>query len=172
MPEATRIEVTTLAAQKAAELVKAEEQAVLPLALCNVVSPDAIDGNRRSKALRKADLLRLYIAHMKRYGKSIKERERFIGLYLDNTWPEILTVVGGKISWKTIETWKRTIRQTNDVAAIADKRGLAHRGKSILTERHRTIMLGLLLNPKAQNNAQCARKAQLRCGDEGLRVPS
>ena len=156
------------------------------LALCeNIISPAVVqqelqtrvlsqaimDDNRRCKALAKADLL----AHMTRWqdrnGYTVEAKETFIHAYHGGAWPKLLEEIG-EVSWKSIERWKNAVARSETVLVLADKRGVSRKGQTDLTEVHKTIILGQILNPNAPNVAQCSRRVQKRCEEEHLWVPS
>jgi putative transposase len=58
------------------------------------------------------------------------------------------------------------------VLILADRRGVAHRGRTLLTERHQHIILGHVLNPNAPAISQCVREVQRKFQAEGMFVPS
>lgn len=172
MPEETRLAIAVaMSAKQSTELARAGIRGVAQYALPGI-TPPPLDAKRRNKATCKADLVRLYLDYIKKHGKSEKERNTFIALYQQGQWPELLAVLGDKIAWKTIETWKRTLKEASDISAIADRRGLAHRGRSILDDRHTLIFKGLLLNPNAALIGECIRAALRRYKAEGLPMPS
>ena len=177
MPQVTQLAIRT-----------AEERKALA-ALEGVVAPHAIDGmafskavmnsmadsitnKRRSKALLKADLLRLYLAWQRKHGMTVAQKKAFIVAYQGGAWPEILDVLGLNVSWKSLERWKLKQSRSGSVLALADTRGIAHKGRSYLTEQHRIIILGHVLNPNAPGVSSCVRKIQERCKAENLCVPS
>jgi putative transposase len=135
-------------------------------------SKTVVDEKRRRKAMAKSDLLRLFLAWQRKHGFTKAQKNAFILAYQGGAWAEILQVLGPKISWKSLERWK--LQQTRDdgVLTLADKRGFCHRGRSNLTEQHRLIILGHVLNPNAPGVGECARKIQQRCKAEGLWIPS
>ncbi len=56
--------------------------------------------------------------------------------------------------------------------ALADKRGVTHKGKTMLTEDHKNVILGHVLNPNGANVSQCVREVQKKFKVLGLPVPS
>ncbi len=134
--------------------------------------PAALDKGRRDKALLKADLVRLYLDWQRRHGSTVASKEAFITAYQAGSWPEILRAFGTRLSWKSLERWKVSLSKAQDALALADRRGLAHRGKSLLTNRHTGIILGQILNPNAPDIAKAARKVIARCRAEGIYEPS
>lgn len=133
--------------------------------------PACLDDKRRYKALYKADLIRLYLDWQRKHGRSTYQKEAFITAYMAGAWSPILKELG-PVSWKSIERWKVEQDRHKSALVLADKRGLAHRGKSLLTEKHLGIILGQILNPNAPRISQCARQIQKRCLAEGLFEPS
>lgn len=130
-----------------------------------------LDDRRRYKALAKADLLDQYLTWQRRFGSQVFQKEAFISAYLGGRWPKLLTELGPKISWKSIERWKLERKEAGTVLALADTRGLAHRGKSMLTEQHKRIILGQILDGDRQISV-CVRQIEARCQAENIAVPS
>lgn len=135
-------------------------------------TPAILDDKRRYRALAKADLVRLYIDWQRKHGATVWQKEVFVNAYLGGTWPKLLNEFGERVSWKSLERWKNDQSREGSVMALADRRGLAHKGKSLITNEHIAIILGRLLNPNAPQIGQCVRKIQARCKAEGLVVPS
>lgn len=136
-----------------------------------IEEPKILSTRKKEHALLKADLLRLYMEYQESHGKTVESKEKFIALYNNRVYPEIFAQVG-IVSWKTLERWKNKKNKSNDYLCLADKRGLAHVGKSVLTEAHKAIILGQVLNPNAPLIGQVVRKVESRCQTEGLYVPS
>ena len=170
MPEATQ-----RALQTAEERRAIEAEAALPaVAVSRLLSPARqaiLDDKRRYKALAKADLLGLYLDWQAKHGSTIRQKQAFILAYQGGAWSKLLAELGPRVSWKSLERWKLERKDSGGVLALADKRGLAHRGKSMLTERHQTIILGQILDGDRQIST-CARIIQERCKAENLAVPS
>ena len=53
-----------------------------------------------------------------------------------------------------------------------DEAAGAHRGRTLLTERHQHIILWHVLNPNAPAISQCVREVQRKFQAEGMFVPS
>lgn len=135
------------------------------------VRPEDLDEKKLALGAAKDDLQRLYLGWIRQRGESKKQKDLFIDSYLSGTWPELLRLVGPK-SWKSIERWKVKTETTKSPLANVDRRGLAHKGKTILTERHINIILGQVLNPSAPRVAEAVRQIHTRCAAEGLFAPS
>lgn len=177
MPQATQ------AAIRKAEERKAIEEAAknsLPDALNATTSLAALrpqtrqavlDDKRRYKALAKADLLDQYLIWQCKFGVTVAQKEAFILAYKGGAWPKLLAELGPNVSWKSLERWKLERKEAGTVLALADCRGLAHRGKSMLTERHKTIILGQILDGDRQIST-CVKIIQARCQAEDIAVPS
>lgn len=131
-----------------------------------------LDDSRRYKALAKADLVRLFLEWQRKHGFTKAQKKAFILAYVGGAWPKLLQEFGPKVSWKSLERWKLEQERAGSVLALADKRGIAHKGRSNLTEAHWIIILGQVLNPNAPNVGECARRIQSRCVAESLYVPS
>lgn len=154
----------------AAENVLMSPEAVTENAMSKAVESAILDDKRRYKALAKADLLGLYLDWQKKHGATVKSKDEFILAYVGGAWPKLLKELGPR-SWKVIEKWK--LQQTKgSVYSLVDKRGIARKGCSTLSEQHRVIILGQILNPNAPHVSECARRIQKRCKAEGLHEPS
>jgi len=137
------------------------------------VLPEDLDEKRLAFGAAKEDLLSIYLQWLRTHGRSEAQKDAFIAAYLGGAWPEILKIVG-KRDWKSIERWKnkRQKAKSKTATALVDRRGLAHRGKTILTERHIDIILGQVLNPTAPKISEAVRQIHTRCAAEGLFAPS
>ena len=173
MPEATQRAIQTAEERRAIE-EEAAHSATLPMLAPSQVQSLArqaiLDDKRRYKALAKADLLGLYLDWQKKFGATVKQKQAFILAYQGGAWSALLAELGPRISWKSLEKWKLAQKEKG-VLGLVDERGLAHRGKSMLTERHQTIILGQILDGDRQIST-CARIIQERCKAENLTVPS
>lgn len=130
-----------------------------------------LDDKRRYRALAKADLLDQYLIWQKKYGQTVAQKEAFILAYRGGAWSVLLAELGPNVSWKSLERWKLERKDAGTVLALADCRGLAHRGKSMLTEQHKTIILGQILDGDRQIST-CVRIIQARCQSENIAIPS
>lgn len=175
MPEATQQAIRTAEERRAIEEEAANSAALPAVTASQLPSPTArqaiFDDKRRYKALAKADLLGLYLDWQAKHGSTIRQKQAFILAYQGGAWGKLLAELGPRVSWKSLERWKLEQKESGGVLALADKRGLAHRGKSMLTERHQTIILGQILDGDRQIST-CARIIQERCKAENLAVPS
>lgn len=174
MPEATQ-RALQMAEERRAIEEEAAHKAALPMIASSHVPSLArqaiLDDKRRYKALAKADLLGLYLDWQTKHGSTIRQKQAFILAYQGGAWGKLLAELGPRVSWKSLERWKLEQKDSGGVLALADKRGLAHRGKSMLTERHQTIILGQILDGDRQISI-CVRVIQERCKAENLTVPS
>ena len=170
MPEETRLAIQ-VAEERNALAAVSSVPAVSHTALSPVASAAILDDSRRHKALAKADLVRQYITWQRKFGATKAQKQEFILAYKAGAWPKLLEEVGS-VSWQTLERWKLEQERAGSVLALADKRGVAHRGKSLLSERHHTVILGHILNPNAPNVSQCVREVQKKFMVEGIFVPS
>ncbi len=133
MPEGTALAVR-MAEERTAVAAAASDNPATPSVPSTTAStlpgtPAPLDPKRRTLALARLDLVRLYLDWLRRHGKSVQSRADFLAAYDGGAWPQLLATVG-PVSWKTLERWKVQQRRAGDLMAIADKRGLAHRGKS------------------------------------------
>ncbi|PKN06642.1 MAG: transposase [Deltaproteobacteria bacterium HGW-Deltaproteobacteria-8] len=132
-----------------------------------------LDARRRGKALSKADLVRLYLAWQRRHGASARSKEDFVGAYLAGAWPKLREELGESVSWKSLERWKLAQSREGTALVLADKRGLAHRGLSMLTKEHKEIMLFTALNANSPKISYAIKEAERLCKARGvLPVPS
>lgn len=166
MPETTQ-KTIRLAELKSLPVIQKEPAQNTPIKAKEPV----YSATKQDKALARADLLCLYEEYQQKNGKTVKSKEEFITKYEAQAYPELYAKLGS-VSWKTLERWNLKQKTCNDFLSLTDKRGLAHCGKSILTETHKSIILGQILNPNAPFIGQAARKVEKRCQDEGLAVPS
>ncbi|CAK7025266.1 MAG: hypothetical protein DELT_02555 [Desulfovibrio sp.] len=175
MPQGTQLAIRTAVERKALENSEGivAPQELNRVALSKAVIQAVMEDKRRNKALAKADLLTLYLDWQKKHGFTVKQKEAFVRAYLGGVWPDLLKEVGTKgVSYKSLERWKLQQSEAGTVLALADKRGIAHKGQSILTEQHQLIILGQVLNPNAPTVGECSHKIKDRCKAEGLYVPS
>lgn len=171
MPEGTALAVR-MAEERTAVAAAASAHPSTPSAPSTLPgAPAPLDPKRRQQALARLDLVRLYLDWLRRHGKSVQSRADFLAAYDGGAWPQLLATVG-PVSWKTLERWKVQQRRAGDLMAIADKRGLAHRGKSLLTERHRQIILGKALHINNPAISYVCNQVTGLCKAEGLHVPS
>ncbi|MCH5277508.1 MAG: Mu transposase C-terminal domain-containing protein [Desulfovibrionaceae bacterium] len=168
MPEETRLAIQV--AEEKNAVAKAVPSSALPT-LPATTQTAIMDDSRRNKALARADLVRQYLGWMRRYGHGRAQKHDFITAYMGGAWPALKAEVG-KVSWQTLERWKLEQERAGTVLALADKRGVAHRGKSLLTGRHQTVILGHILNPNAPNVNQCVREVQKIFQAEDIYIPS
>lgn len=168
MPEVTRIAIRTAEEQTA--LAECSANSAVPV-FSPSTSTAILDDKRRYKALAKADLVRQYLTWQRRFGATKTQKQAFIMAYSGGAWPKLKEELG-KVSWKTLERWKLEQERAGSVLALADKRGVAHKGRTLLSERHKVVILGHVLNPNAPNVSQCVREVSKKFMAEGLFVPS
>ena len=168
MPEETRLAIRT--AEEKQALAACSAAAPLPV-LSPATTTAIMDDKRRYKALAKADLVRQYLTWQRKFGATTTQKQEFILAYTGGVWPKLLQELGS-VSWKTLERWKLEQDRAGSVLALADKRGVTHKGKTLLSERHRIVILGHVLNPNAPNVSQCVREVQKKFQAEGIFVPS
>jgi len=129
-----------------------------------IPSPSVVFGQGQQKrALAKYDLLRLYTDRLKSapYGKKTKARDDFINAY--NTgllYPQLFADIG-PVSWKTVEGWKRDVKNAGkDAFTLVDRRGTWKRGATSINETHAKILLMCLLHPNKPKIAESIRFAR------------
>ena len=130
MPEETRIAIR--AAEEKQALAIMPNPAPLPT-LSSSTAQAIMDDKRRYKALARADLVRQYLSWQRRYGATKAQKAEFISAYKAGAWPKLLEEVG-PVSWQTLERWKLEQERAGSVLALADRRGVTHKGKTMLTE--------------------------------------
>lgn len=168
MPEETRMALR-IAEEKQA-LAACPDPAQLP-ALSPAATTAILDDKRRYKALAKADLVRQYITWQRKYGATRVQKNEFIMAYGAGAWPKLLDEVG-PVSWQTLERWKLEQERAGSVLALADKRGVTHKGKTMLTDEHKRVILGHILNPNGPNVNQCVREVQKKFKALEISIPS
>lgn len=179
MPQATQEAIRKAEERKAIE-EEATKSSSLPEALdsrANFATLPAhtrqavMDDKRRKKAMFKDDLLDLYLTWQRKHGATVAQKDAFILAYKNGAWSELLAALGPKVSWKSLERWKLERKDAGTLLVLADARGLAHRGKSMITERHKGIILGQVLDGDRQISTS-VRIIQARCKAEEIAVPS
>lgn len=166
MPEETRLVIRTAEKKHAVAVCSEKHRDLSP-----VTTAVIMDDTRRYKALAKADLVHQYLAWQRKFGATRAQKDAFIIAYKAGAWSKLMEEVG-PVSWQTLERWKLEQERAGSVLALADKRGIAHRGRTALTERHQMVILGHVLNPNAPNISQCVREVQKKFMAEGLYIPS
>ncbi|WP_302786129.1 Mu transposase C-terminal domain-containing protein [Bilophila wadsworthia] len=172
MPEATQASITAAEAKMLGASEALPEICPSTPALMKDITPAILDDKRRYDALVKADLVALYLDWQRKYGHTAYQKDMFIAAYQGGAWPRLLAEYGPSLAWKSLERWKLNQKKAGSSLALADKRGVAQRGSSILTGEHHKIILGNVLNPNAPRISECMEKIQQRCKAQGLTVPS
>ena len=112
-----------------------------------------------------------WLVWQRKNGATKAQKAAFVEAYRAGVWPKLLEEIG-PVSWQTLERWKVKQERAGSVLILADRRGVAHRGRTLLTERHQHIILGHVLNPNAPAISQCVREVQRKFQAEGMFVPS
>ena len=172
MPEATQASIAAAEAKMLAVSETLPEVCSSTPALMKDITPTILDDKRRYKALVKADLVALYLDWQRKYGHTSYQKDMFIAAYQGGAWPRLLAEYGPSLAWKSLERWKLNQKKAGSSLALADRRGVAQRGSSILTEEHHKIILGNVLNPNAPKIGECMEKIKQRCKAQGLLIPS
>ena len=172
MPEATQASIAAAEAKMLAVSETLPEVCSSTPALMKDITRAILDDKRRYKALVKADLVALYLDWQRKYGHTSYQKDMFIAAYQGGAWPRLLAEYGPSLAWKTLERWKLNQKKAGSSLALADRRGVAQRGSSILTEEHHKIILGNVLNPNAPKIGECMEKIKQRCKAQGLLIPS
>jgi putative transposase len=142
----------------------------LPTAYNNTAPIESLTEKQAAIGSAKADLLMHYMRALKSagHGKKAITRENFILAYNSGfAFPQIYQVLG-EVSWKTIEGWKRTLRNSGSLATLADGRGKWRRGQSKVTAAQARILLQCALHPNRWLIAEVIREAMRRMQDEGI----
>ena len=168
MPEETRVAIR--AAEEKQALALCPAPAPFP-ALSLTTTTAIMDDKRRYKALARADLVCQYLTWQRRHGATKVQKGEFIIAYKAGAWPKLLEEVG-PVSWQTLERWKLEQERAGSVLALADRRGVTHKGKTMLTEEHKRVILGHVLNPNGAKVSQCVREVQKKFQAAGLALPS
>lgn len=168
MPEETRVAIR--AAEEKRALAICPAPAPFP-ALSLTTTTAIMDDKRRYKALARADLVCQYLTWQRRHGATKVQKGEFIIAYKAGAWPKLLEEVG-PVSWQTLERWKLEQERAGSVLALADRRGVTHKGKTMLTEEHKRVILGHVLNPNGAKVSQCVREVQKKFQAAGLALPS
>jgi len=121
-------------------------------------------------ALAKADLLRFYLAHLKKaaWGRKNEARDEFITAYNSGLAYPKLFVILGEVSWKTIEGWKKQYQKTKDALTLADRRGYWKRGRRVITEDQKKVILACVLNPNRPRVSEAIRMARAVMNTRGI----
>lgn len=168
MPEETRVAIR--AAEEKQALALCPAPAPFP-ALSLTTATAIMDDKRRYKALARADLVCQYLTWQRRHGATKVQKGEFIIAYKAGAWPKLLEEVG-PVSWQTLERWKLEQERAGSVLALADRRGVTHKGKTMLTEEHKRVILGHVLNPNGAKVSQCVREVQKKFQAVGMALPS
>ena len=168
MPEETRVAIR--AAEEKQALALCPAPAPIP-ALSLSTTTAIMDDKRRYKALARADLVCQYLTWQRRHGATKVQKGEFIIAYKAGAWPKLLEEVG-PVSWQTLERWKLEQERAGSVLALADRRGVTHKGKTMLTEEHKRVILGHVLNPNGAKVSQCVREVQKKFQAAGMALPS
>ncbi len=137
-------------------------------------TPQLADEQRRT-ALRRADLLRLYMKALAAapWGKKLQARDDFMAAYNSGiAYPELFAALG-EVAWKTVESWKKKVEKTGgDAFALADHRGYARRGASALDTVQTDVLLRCVLHPNRPRISEAIRMARRVLKARGLDVAS
>lgn len=139
---------------------KALQQSTKSLKLCEA---------QLKNALAKADLVNLYnkwIASAA-WGRKDQARTDFLLAYEGGAWT-ILKELLGEVSWKTIERWKNTIKTQGDALHLAEKRGYAKRGQTVVTPEQTKVLLACVLHPNRPRISEAIRMASAVMQARGL----
>ena len=118
-------------------------------------------GARLNKGMAKADLLRIYVQALEKAGHGNKSntRKEFMRAYNSGIAYPIIFEIVGKASWKTIEGWKTKIKKTKETFDLCDRRGHCARGKCILSDQQKDVVLQCALHPNKPLISEAIRMA-------------
>lgn len=118
-----------------------------------VVTDGACCQIQEGKAHRKASLVRLYLQALAAtgWGHKVQARDNFMAAYNSGAaYPELYKSLG-ELSWKTIESWKTTLKKScGDSLQLADRRG-KKRGERSITPLQAQIVLAFVRQPKGKS---------------------
>ncbi len=160
LPEDIKIAISAYR-QKQQSLVPALRPATYTPALPDPGRRGLPSGARLDKGMAKADLLNLYMQALGKaiHGRKIHTRKEFMRAYNSGiAYPKIFEIVG-KVNWKTIEGWKRTLKNTGETFELCDHRGFCKRGQRILTDQQKDILLQCALHPNKPLISEAIRMA-------------
>ena len=111
--------------------------------------------------MAKADLLRIYVQALEKAGHGNKSntRKEFMRAYNSGIAYPIIFEIVGKASWKTIEGWKTKIKKTKETFDLCDRRGHCARGKCILSDQQKDVVLQCALHPNKPLISEAIRMA-------------
>jgi putative transposase len=144
-----------------AALAAAEARVEVPAIPAAAGGLAALDEKRRTVALAKADLVALYLDWLRKApeGKRTAARDQFALAYEAGAWPKLREVLG-RVSWKTVEAWKLALEKVKSPAALADRRGLARKGRTLLTRDALEILVAQAVHPNKPNVCEILRRAR------------
>lgn len=129
-----------------------------------------LDEKRKRKAAAKLDLVNLYLDWLGNHGKSVDARESFVSAYKAGMWQDLLDLIGPRVSWKSLERWKKCINDNRSLTSIADKRGISRKGVRRLTDFQKSALIKFLLMPGEPTVAAAYRRANKALAYEGYEV--
>ena len=135
-------------------------------------SRPALAEEQYENALAKADLLRFYLAAVKKAprGKKTAARSEFMLAYNSGVaYPKLYKVIGD-VAWQTVEGWKRVWGTEKDPLALADNRGYWKRGSRRLTvgDEQKKILLACALHPNRLRISEAIRTARAVMNAQGI----
>ena len=161
LPEDVRVAVM-IWYQKQTQVAPVEEPSMLPAKQRMTIDPASLPQAKIDKAMAKADLLRLYLAAMKRpcWGSKKKARDCFMEAYNSGLAYSKLFDALGPVNWKTIDGWMRKVNSAGmETMALADTRGRARLGQRTLSKVQTDILLKCVLHPNKPTISAAIRMA-------------
>ena len=131
-----------------------KDSAPQPSVIENELSPKQLE-----VALARVDLLNVYSKFVARSGITrLKAKRNFVALFNSNAFPELLNKIG-KLSFKTIERWKKIYFENNkDYRCLAPQYKIKKTTSITLAESE--ILTRLFLNPNQPLISEVIRSAQ------------
>jgi putative transposase len=134
--------------------------------------PQPLPAPQRERALRRADLVRIWREHMAAapWGQREQAALQVLEDYHQGRWPELLRVLG-PVTRHQLERWARRY-DGRDPLTLADRRGAYRRGTTSLSPQAQEVLLRLVLHPNRVRIETCIRMARAQLARMGINPPS
>ncbi|HBA73070.1 MAG TPA: transposase [Geobacter sp.] len=133
-------------------LVPVDSAANLPATIA-VAGNTIVCAGQACKANLKASLVKLYLQALASagWGHKVQARDNFmVGYNSGAAYPELYKVLG-ELSWKTVESWKTTLKKScGDTLQLADRRG-KKKGERAISPLQAQIILAMVRQPKGKS---------------------
>lgn len=140
----------------------------LPIKLHDTIIPTT--PKQKALAMARYEVVRQYLTYLAAAEPKQKgaAREEFILRY-NSGEQQALFRLFGCLSWKTIEGWKRTLRQSGgDPLALIDSRGGHSKGESKLSEEQATILRTFAWHPNKLRISTAIKMAKKVMASQGI----